>query len=408
LNKQLKAKPGDPDLLVQRGEAYLSVTIMGIDEENKCDFVRAAADFTAASTADPTSFKAWRGRAASMDLSGLQGDALHQALLTQMDYVGKALAINPKDGATLLLRGEAEWQLGAEDTSAVQRAQAKGPPTPNELKYFSAALADASLALTANPSVADAWILKGEAQSELGDPNSALDSYLHAMNVDAISGLGAATDRIQVLMAGDNPKEALVYIDRLLPYMPTSGIAGAYATRAQADVLLGDFQVAVTDAGQAIARGGDDATTNARFYALRSAIYAQQRDFVHAILDEQQAVKLVPNSLEMWRNLGALQLNEEDYAGALESFKKVIEIDPADNDTRMITALLYAGADDWPNASAQYAIALPNASVAEMQQEVKDLNQNAVANPNNTTIPKAAAMVQAALDAANANAKPAA
>ena len=53
-----------------------------------------------------------------------------------------------------------------------------------------------------------------------------------------------------------------------------------------------------------------------------------RRDFKAAAEDYQQAVKMHPESAEMWANLGLMEHEDGDYTAAIKSFQQAIRIKP--------------------------------------------------------------------------------
>jgi tetratricopeptide (TPR) repeat protein len=76
-----------------------------------------------------------------------------------------------------------------------------------------------------------------------------------------------------------------------------------------------------------------------------------RRDFKAAAEDYQQAVKMHPESAEMWANLGLMEHESGDYAGAIKSFQQAIRLKPS-----LYVPNLFMGIDSMQTGNTSAAI----------------------------------------------------
>jgi tetratricopeptide (TPR) repeat protein len=91
----------------------------------------------------------------------------------------------------------------------------------------------------------------------------------------------------------------------------------------------------------------------ARYAAVVSAAQdaMSSRDFKTAAEDYKQAVKMHPESAEMWANLGLMEHEGGDYAGAIKSFQQAIRLKPS-----LYVPNLFMGIDSMQTGNTSEAI----------------------------------------------------
>lgn len=70
------------------------------------------------------------------------------------------------------------------------------------------------------------------------------------------------------------------------------------------------------------------ATGNAKFYAERSGVYWQMKQFDRALADMLQAIKLAPDEEQYYANVAAIYIDQEMYDNAFPYINKAIEMNP--------------------------------------------------------------------------------
>ena len=118
-------------------------------------------------------------------------------------------------------------------------------------------------------------------------------------------------------------REAYDDLTRAIEAAPTSW--SAYHYRGQADILLGDFELATADYGRAIELNpaSVDSWTN------RGIAYERMRDYANALADYEHVSALTPDQPQAWINVGDARLGLDDRDGAVAAYEKAIDLDQA-------------------------------------------------------------------------------
>ena len=88
---------------------------------------------------------------------------------------------------------------------------------------------------------------------------------------------------------------------------------------------------------------------------FEDALSAQNRgDFKQAIQGYREVLKVKPDVLPAWMNLGVLLVKTGQYAEALECYRSALALAPQNRDIRFYIALAYFKKGDTPNASRQF------------------------------------------------------
>jgi tetratricopeptide (TPR) repeat protein len=163
-------------------------------------------------------------------------------------------------------------------------------------------------------------------------------------------------------LARKDPKSALDQFDRALAKAPAS--AAALDGRGQALVALNRNAdaAAAFDAAVAADPSLSDLRRRAEVLRFRGAEQdiATARDLAHAgKLDEavrayQTAIASSPESAFLYRELGAVERQQNDNAAALESFRKASALDPSDASSLVQVGDLLDAAGDRAGAIAAY------------------------------------------------------
>src|SRR5438034_4281791 len=103
------------------------------------------------------------------------------------------------------------------------------------------------------------------------------------------------------------------------------GMAVSLNNRANAYQNKGDYVRAIADYDQAIKLHSDSAL----MYNNRGRAYQHRGDYERAIQDYEQAIRLDPTSARAFNNRGRVKHLKEHYAQAIKDFEKAIALDPA-------------------------------------------------------------------------------
>jgi hypothetical protein len=122
-----------------------------------------------------------------------------------------------------------------------------------------------------------------------------------------------------------------------------SRMSGIQAQKAAQDALgMGDLGGAMQFVNRALAQDPH----NPELLALRSKIYAQQRDYGRSAEDAKAGLGLAPKDPALLRSLGFAQLREKDYQGALATANEMLELNPNDPYAYALRAHAYGSMGD--------------------------------------------------------------
>lgn len=85
-----------------------------------------------------------------------------------------------------------------------------------------------------------------------------------------------------------------------------------------------------------------------------SVVYGQKREWPQAINLARKAIKLQPERLLAWKNLGFYLAYSGETEEAIKAFKKVIELHATDADARLVLAELYEKKQNYEQAIEEY------------------------------------------------------
>lgn len=142
--------------------------------------------------------------------------------------------------------------------------------------------------------------------------------------------ISQAMDRCDALASGQGTRvqviEGCSTVLRLVPDEP-SGAASrffAFGNRGRAHFLQGDYVRALTDFDQAIRLDSQ----NALIFAFRGDLYFAQRDYARAIADYGRAINLDPQRPDFFTSRGRAHVPLQDYERAIADFDQALRLDP--------------------------------------------------------------------------------
>ncbi len=213
--------------------------------------------------------------------------------------------------------------------------------------------------LAANPDDASAWNAKGVVLAGMEMFGDALRSLNQAIQLDPeMSEAHVNRGRVLLALGPEKAKKALKAFERALSLSPDD--LRILHDKAQALHILGRSQdelecykritESLTDEPAVWVRKGDIELELGRFKAavasyshalsldsnLASALVHQaialslQSKWKEAIKSAEQASKIAPDDVEVWRVLADVSLRAERHRSAMKALKKAYEIDPAD------------------------------------------------------------------------------
>jgi tetratricopeptide (TPR) repeat protein len=90
----------------------------------------------------------------------------------------------------------------------------------------------------------------------------------------------------------------------------------------------GNFDIAIVDCTRAIGSGQLSDADRAITFNNRGNTYFGKRDYVHAIQDYDQAIRIKPNYPEAFNNRGGAYVDKRQYERALADYEAAAKIDP--------------------------------------------------------------------------------
>ena len=340
------------------------------------DYQGAIADRDRAIKINPFRFEYYASRA-SDKLYGLE-DA--KGAIVDFD---KAIEINPNFDTNYMSRGFARLELGDSKGAMADAEQGiKINPNNPDLYGFRAivksrmrdkkgALADYELAIKLAPKhpirylvsnalynklVANLYIGRGKAKSELCDDRGGIDDINRAIELNAKDFLNYEL-RATVRSKMDNSQGAIADFSKAIEINPKAansyGLraaekfkiadyqgalrdyskaielnhpkkAGIYSSRAYTKLKLGDKQGSINDLSKAIELD----PKNALYVYLRGIVKSESGDKQGAIADYTQAIKVKPNYAEAYSSRADIKFQLGDNRGAIDDYNKAIELNP--------------------------------------------------------------------------------
>jgi lipoprotein NlpI len=129
------------------------------------------------------------------------------------------------------------------------------------------------------------------------------------------------------------PETAPVWIlDALIFGLVLNGTAWATgyddAQKCIQESRQGNFDIAIVDCIRAIGSGQLSDADRAITFNNRGNTYFGKRDYVHAIQDYDQAIRIKPNYPEAFNNRGGAYVDKRQYERALADYEAAAKIDP--------------------------------------------------------------------------------
>lgn len=110
-------------------------------------------------------------------------------------------------------------------------------------------------------------------------------------------------------------------------------------------------------------------------YMLRGSLYKQDKDYINALKDYNEALKYSPNQIIILKNLRDLHIDMEDYDKALNLANNIIKLEPKLVDNFMSRAKIYFYLSEYKKAIADYTNAIilnpKNPEAFELRGEIE-------------------------------------
>jgi tetratricopeptide (TPR) repeat protein len=205
----------------------------------------------------------------------------------------EALTLNPDLAAAWMLRGRALFASVSritnihENFSGVGSLSTGGKVSDAKKAVYDKAIADFSQAIRLDPDNKNAWRERGRGYADKGDYDKAIADCNQAIRLD--------------------PEGALAYNSRGLAYYHKK-----------------DYDRAMADYNQAIRLDPEDAAA----YSNRGLAYIDKKDYDRAIADCSQAIRLDPEGALAYNNRGVAYKDKGDYVRARADYEQALRIDP--------------------------------------------------------------------------------
>ncbi len=228
---------------------------------------------------------------------------------------------------------------------AVQTQTAGAPitdiVTSLQRQDFEQALRLCAAAMEKSPRDPRIWTLRGMAYAGEGVPSSALDSYQHALKLDA-RYLPALEGAAQIEYQRKSPA-ARPLIERVLAQAPNDATSHA---------MLGYLDYAAKDCKAAIPhfeQGGDVLAKQPTALAAYGSCLAEFDRYAQAVPIFQQALSIDPSLAGVRFNLALSQWKTGETEAALATLKPLVESDRT-GEPLLLAADIYESANDTPHA----------------------------------------------------------
>ena len=221
----------------------------------------------------------------------------------QMDYLDKAIALQPDFAEAYVNRANAKMRLGRHEE----------------------AVADCDRAIALQPNLVEAYLNRGSANGRMGGHEEAVADCDRAIALqpnlaEAYSNRGSAKDHL------GRHEEAVADCDKAIALQPN--LAEAYLNRGSAKDHLGRHEEAVADYGKAIALQPNFASA----YFDRGNAKVKLGRHEEAVADFDKAVALQPNFAVAYFNRASANRELGRHEEAAADLSKSIELDSDLND----------------------------------------------------------------------------
>lgn len=282
--------------------------------------------------------------------------------------LNQALAIRPGDGPTLELRAlvRADYGKPGDAIKDVNEAVRVRPDTPEpritrghvyaKLKDTAKALAEFTAALDLNPNHVEARIARSQVSHEIGDYDACIADLDAALKVNPMAEYVYLLRGNAWVMKKDKAR-AVADLDEFVRLRSSS--AESLCARGEALLVLGD-ETGVADLDAAIMADSKYAPA----YAARAKARHMQGEFSQAIADFDLALALSPRSIESRMGRAELLQDMNLYHKALADVEEAIRLAPSKSYLHYAQGKVHLGIQELEKASvdADMAISLDPAN----------------------------------------------
>ena len=343
-------------------EAYFN---RGLSYSNLQQYDKAAEDFTTYTTKKPKVADGYTelGRAyASAKKYQPAADAYTKAI-----ELKPAIADNYSDRGNVYFNLNNYDKAIADYTQYFQAAGAKANPvvytnralakTSKTPADSAGAIADLSTYLTAKPTDADAFLLRGDVYSSLKQYDKAAADYGKAVSLKPDEAAGYSGRAIAYLqMTPPKTAEAIADYKTFIAKRPANqqDVANAYKNLGLAYTKTGDQTGAIDSYTKylALVPGDKDALNN------RALAYISKKDYASANADYSAYIKANPRDPIAFFNRGVGYTNQKEYQKAADDFTQALALKPGDVESYSARAKAYEQLGKFADAAKDYTAVL--------------------------------------------------
>jgi tetratricopeptide (TPR) repeat protein len=241
----------------------------------------------------------------------------------------EAIKLKPDLASAYLLRSRALHASVSNVTDIADDFSGFGFSTITDVNNYTAAnrpvydkaLADINTAIKLDEASYNAYRLRGNIYSDMGDYDRAIADFNQALKLNPNSD-GAYNARGLAYAGKKDYDRAIADYNQALRIDPDYALA--YVNRSGAYWGKGDNDRAIADCHQALRIDPD----NALAYNNRGIAYANKKDYDRAIADYNQALRIDPDYALAYYNRGVEYANKKDYDRAIADYNQALRIDP--------------------------------------------------------------------------------
>ena len=263
--------------------------------------------------------------------------ALAKAQMQVPDYpqalnsIERALLIHPDNVSALILRARlALLTQNAEEAYAISKEAIRHSSNDEE-----------------------AVLIASQALQDLNRPTEALELLENTMPF-VVNLLPLQLEQIKLLKYTQGPEAALHLLEGMVNQYPDDGrVLSAFA---QTLAQNGQHEAAVRSAQRAIRSGNGNLNPLDQYQMqlLLGKLLSQSGQLDQAIYHLDQAIQLMPNSIEPYLELGNAHQSRRQYRQALRMYEKAASIAPNDPRPHYLSGITYKEGKDYKNAESMF------------------------------------------------------
>jgi tetratricopeptide (TPR) repeat protein/predicted small secreted protein len=283
----------------------------------------------------------------------------------------EALTLNPNLGSAYMLRGRARRASVTNVTDMGENfscilSNTGGQITEAQKRVYEQAIADFTEAIRLDPGNAVAYRERGAVYALRGDTDKGIADHNQAIRLNPQYAFAYYNRGVAYADKKDYDRAIADYnqVIRLDP-----NFTAVYSSRGNAYNNKGDYDRAIADYTQAIRL--DPNYTAA--YSNRGLAYNNKGDYDQAIADYTQAIRLDPIFALAYNNRGFAYYNKRDYDQAIADYTQAIRLDPIFALAYGNRGVAYHNKRDYDRAIADYEAVLridPNNTLAKSNLEI--------------------------------------